>query len=150
MRLIAATNKPLEEAVVPGGLLGTSMSIPKEGKAVLEAAKGLGLAGVIAKKLDSAYVNGPNADWLEISGCLKSMVQSTFSRRAGARCSLAFSFAWFFAFSRRLELGLLVFFLIEFLYVGNGLRRRSFTKLFLARDRVRFELRNFRGSHVAW
>ena len=60
--------KLLEEAVVAGGLLGTSMSIPKEGKAVLKAAKGLGLAGVIAKKLDSAYVNGPNADWLEISG----------------------------------------------------------------------------------
>lgn len=60
--------KLLEEAVVTGGLLGTSMSIPKEGEAVLKAAQGLGLAGVIAKKLASGYVNGPSKNWLEISG----------------------------------------------------------------------------------
>jgi len=49
----------------------------------------------------------------------------------------------------RLELGFLIFFLVEFFYVGNGLRWRSFTELFLACDRVRFELRGFGGCHVA-
>src|SRR6185503_12344877 len=48
-----------------------------------------------------------------------------------------------------LELGLLVFFFVEFLYVGDGLRWRSFTELFLSSDRIRFELRSFGGSHVA-
>lgn len=56
----------LEEAVVPGGLLGTSISIPKDGKAVLKAAKGLGLSGIIAKKLDSTYQPGPSDDWVNI------------------------------------------------------------------------------------
>jgi bifunctional non-homologous end joining protein LigD len=58
----------LEESVVPGGLLGTSTSIPKSGKAVLKAAKGLGLAGVIAKRLDSTYQPGASDDWVEIPG----------------------------------------------------------------------------------
>jgi ATP-dependent DNA ligase len=58
----------LEEAVVPGGMLGTSTSIPKSGKALLKAAKDLGLAGVIAKKLSSTYEPGPSEDWVEIPG----------------------------------------------------------------------------------
>ena len=56
----------LEEAVVAGGALGTSTSIPGSGKAVLQAAKGLGLAGVIGKKLDSTYQFGLSEDWVDI------------------------------------------------------------------------------------
>jgi len=58
----------LEKSVVPGGLLGSSTSIPGSGMAVLKAAKGLGLSGVIAKKLDSTYQPGPSDDWVEIHG----------------------------------------------------------------------------------
>ena len=56
----------LEEAVVPGGSLGMSTSLPTKGNAVLNAAKGLGLPGVIAKRLSSTYVFGPSEDWVEI------------------------------------------------------------------------------------
>ncbi len=56
----------LEDAVVEGGIVGTSTSIPGAGQAMVQAAKGLGLTGVIAKKLDSAYTPGPSRDWMEI------------------------------------------------------------------------------------
>ncbi len=58
----------LEEAVVPGGIMGTVTSVPRTGKAVLQAAQDLGLPGVVAKKLDSIYRPGPSEDWLEIRG----------------------------------------------------------------------------------
>lgn len=58
--------KLLEESVVAGDRIGTSTSIPKSGKAMLKAAGGLGLSGVIAKKLDSTYHPGPSEEWAEI------------------------------------------------------------------------------------
>lgn len=56
----------LEQVVVEGGIVGVSTSIAGAGKAMVQAAKDLGMQGVIAKKLDSAYEPGPSERWVEI------------------------------------------------------------------------------------
>ncbi|MEX2551677.1 MAG: DNA polymerase ligase N-terminal domain-containing protein [Actinomycetota bacterium] len=54
----------LEEAVVPGGAVMVSTSVPEAGVAVFEFARQHGLPGVVAKELDSRYEPGPSEGWL--------------------------------------------------------------------------------------
>ncbi len=56
----------LEAAVVTGGPISVSTSIPQDGNAVLKAALDLGLTGVIAKERASGYEPGPSDRWVAI------------------------------------------------------------------------------------
>lgn len=56
----------LEEALVVGGPAMLATSLPEYGTAVFGFAQQHGLAGVVAKKLDSTYQSGPSESWLTL------------------------------------------------------------------------------------
>ena len=56
----------LEQAMVPGGAVMVTTSVPEAGKAVFEFAEKHGLPGVVAKKIDSRYEPGPSENWLTV------------------------------------------------------------------------------------
>lgn len=57
----------LHEVVTESGPLAFSMSVDREGRAFFEAAKGLGIEGIIAKRLESIYEPGRRTrDWRKI------------------------------------------------------------------------------------
>jgi bifunctional non-homologous end joining protein LigD len=57
----------LEEAIVAGGTVTVTTSVPEAGKAVFEFAKQHGLPGAVAKKRDSRYEPGPSEKWLTVA-----------------------------------------------------------------------------------
>ena len=56
----------LQTVVTPGGVLRISEVFPGAGEELLEAARGIGLEGVVAKHASSAYESRRSREWLKI------------------------------------------------------------------------------------
>jgi bifunctional non-homologous end joining protein LigD len=65
--------KILHEVVTETGPVGYTLSVEREGKAFYEAAKTLGIEGIIAKKLDSVYEPGKRTRWWRKIKAMKTL-----------------------------------------------------------------------------
>jgi bifunctional non-homologous end joining protein LigD len=63
----------LKEIVTEAGPVGVTMSIEGEGRSFFEAAKGLGLEGIIAKRSDSVYEPGRRSRWWRKIKAMRTM-----------------------------------------------------------------------------
>jgi bifunctional non-homologous end joining protein LigD len=63
---LAKRRELLETVVTPGGVLRISEIFPGAGEELLEAARGIGLEGVVAKHASSAYEPRRSREWLKI------------------------------------------------------------------------------------
>ena len=63
---LAQRRELLQAVVVPGGVLRISEVFPGGGEELLEAARGIGLEGVVAKHASSIYESRRSREWLKI------------------------------------------------------------------------------------